>query len=90
MYILEWQELTINELIPDSEGYGLWSMEKKILSSNHSCLSKRLVLLGEAPQVPRNQAALSDIAKLQHQHNCMLETNASSTMWGHSHLKLLR
>ena len=90
MYILEWWELTIDELIPDCEGYGLWSVEKKILSGNHSCLSERFVLLGEAPQVPRNQAGLSDIAKLQHQHDCMLETNASSTMWGQPHLKLLR
>ena len=90
MYILEWRELTIDELIPDSEGYGLWSVEKKILSGNHSCLSERFVLLGEAPQVPRNQAGLSDIAKLQHQHDRMLETNASSTMWGQPHLKPLR
>ena len=90
MYILEWQELTINELIPDSEGYGLWSMEKKILSGNRSCLSKRFVLLGEAPRVPRNQAGLSDIAKLQHQHDHTLKTNASSTMWGQPHLKPLR
>ena len=64
-------------------------MEKKILSGNHSCLSERLVFLGEAPWVPRNQAALLEITKLQHQHDCMLETN-TSTRWGQPHLKPLR
>ena len=80
MYILEWWEFTIDELVPGSKGCELWSMEKKILSSNHSCLSERLVLLGEAPWVPRNQAALLDITKLQHQHNHTLKTKASSIM----------
>ena len=90
MYILKWQELAIDELIPDSEGCGLWSVGKKILSGNRSCLSERFVFLGEAPWVPRNRAGLSDIAKLQHQHDRKLKTNASFTMWGQPHLKPLR
>ena len=55
---------------------------EKILSGNCSCLNKRLVLLGEAPWVSTNQVALSDITKLQHQHDCTLKINASSTIWG--------
>ena len=74
MYILERWELAIDELIPGSEGYGLWSVEMKILSGNCSCLSEGLVFLEEAPWVPKNQADLLDIAKLQHQHDCTLET----------------
>ena len=55
-------------------------MEKKVLGSNHGHLSKRLVLLKETSQVPRNQAAPSDVTEFQYQHDNALKIDASSTV----------
>ena len=79
-YVLERREHTIDTLVFGSECYRLRSVEKEILS-------ERLVLLGEAPRVPRNQAAPSDVTKPQHQRDHTLETNASFTTRGTTRLE---
>ena len=65
-------------------------MEKKVLGSNHGRLSERVVLLREAPWIPRNQTCPSDVTKLQHQHDNTLQTNASSTVGRTSPLETIK
>jgi len=78
--VLKRWELAIDGLAAGSEGSGLRSVEKKVLSSDHGRLGERLVLLGETPWVPRDQAGPPDVTELQHQHDDTLEANASSTV----------
>ena len=79
-YVLERRELVVDAFVFGSEGCRLRPVEKKVLSNNHGRLSERLVLLGEASWVPRNQASPSDTTQFQHQHDDALVTNASSTV----------